>query len=137
MGPLKAVLHAWRVRQSERRELQKELVRSPQWRTVRDHFLQKHVLCEACGSTERLQVHHVKPYHLFPELELDQANLLTLCMSECECHLVIGHGGDFACYNPNVLVDIVKARIAASRHALLEFADVVKGAKAARLKDEE
>jgi hypothetical protein len=45
------------------------------------------------------------PFHLDPQLELDQTNLITLCMGTKECHLVIGHGGDFHHYNPNVLGD--------------------------------
>lgn len=136
MGPLKAMLHAWRVRQSERRELEKELARSPRWRLVRDKFLKVHVVCEACGSADKLQVHHVKPYHLHPELELEPTNLIALCMGPNECHLAIGHGGNFECFNPNVLADAAQYRRANAIPSPADAAAIVKQAKAARLKDE-
>lgn len=50
-------------------------------------------------------MHHLKPFHLFPKLELDPANLITLCMTKKMCHLLIGHGDDFAMYNPNARLD--------------------------------
>jgi hypothetical protein len=50
-----------------------------------------------------LQVHHILPFHLNPQLELDPSNLITLCMGKLECHLIIGHGGDYKDYNPSVV----------------------------------
>ena len=64
---------------------------------------------EACGSSKNLNVHHCKPFHLDPALELDPANLITLCMDTKECHLHIGHGGSFKQYNPNVRKDAAEA----------------------------
>lgn len=76
--------------------------RSSHWPTVEKHFREAHPSCAACGSTNRLNVHHCKPFHLDPELELDPSNLITLCMDTKECHLHIGHGGSFKQYNPQV-----------------------------------
>jgi 5-methylcytosine-specific restriction endonuclease McrA len=87
------------------REGHKENSRSPQWCHVRDKFLKENSNCAACGSERHLQVHHVKPFHLHPELELDPANFITLCMDTNECHLNIGHGDSFSAYNPNVRED--------------------------------
>ena len=68
--------------------------RDPQWDAVRDRHVSQHPVCRCCGRRENLQVHHVKPYHLFPELELDPANLLTLCVGgPVNCHYLAGHGG--------------------------------------------
>ncbi len=53
--------------------------RSSHWPKVQKAFLAKHPTCEACGETRNLQVHHVLPYHKYPELELDESNLITLC----------------------------------------------------------
>ena len=80
--------------------------RSPEWHKVEHDFVSKNKTCVACGGTEKLQVHHMHPFHLRPELELDENNLITLCMQhEKECHLFIGHGDSWRAYNPNVLKD--------------------------------
>jgi hypothetical protein len=78
--------------------------RSPHWPTVQHHFIKKHPSCAACGSKEHLNVHHVQPFHLHPELELVESNLITLCMDN-DCHLLIGHGDNFKAFNPNVRED--------------------------------
>lgn len=97
--------HHIRVWKSERREKTKEQSRSPKWSGVRDAFLKLHGECSACSGKERIQVHHVLPFHLNPGLELDTSNLIALCMGSFECHLRIGHGDDFDHYNPNVTQD--------------------------------
>lgn len=71
--------------------------RSSQWPTHRKHWLELNAECAACGSKEGLQVHHVKPFHLDPNLELAYTNYITLCerVGGRECHLHIGHHGNF------------------------------------------
>ena len=83
--------------------------RSGHWRTLELQFLSEHPTCYACGGIERLQVHHLRPFHLNPELELDSANLATACMGPKECHLKIFHGGSFKKFNPNALADAAEA----------------------------
>lgn len=92
------------------REKLKEKLRSPEWPEVRNKYLKNNPTCEACGSVKNLQVHHVEPFHLHPELELDDSNLITLCMSENDCHLLIGHGDNWRCYNPTVRQDSIEFR---------------------------
>lgn len=65
--------------------------RSWKWETVRNQHVMDYPVCEACGSDENLNVHHVKPFHEHPELELDPTNLITLCR---EHHFRIGHDPD-------------------------------------------
>lgn len=65
--------------------------RSSKWRLIRDAYVAEHPVCEACGTEENLNVHHIKPFHEFPELELDWDNLITLCR---EHHFTIGHDED-------------------------------------------
>ncbi len=84
--------------------------RSPEWPKVEKDYRKLHPVCECCGSKVKLNVHHKKPFHLYPDLELDPANLITLCMDK-ECHLKIGHGDDFKDYNPNVVTDVEKLRV--------------------------
>lgn len=93
---------------SKMREKSKSRLRSSHWDEVRDEHIAKHSACAACGSVEQLQVHHVIPFHLRPDLELMPENLITLCMDEYNCHLTLGHGGSFSCYNPNVREDARK-----------------------------
>lgn len=78
--------------------------RSDRWDTVRDNYLKSNPWCAACGCRDlnRLNVHHRRPFHLFPELELDPANLLTLCETNRRCHLDIGHEGNWKSWNPAV-----------------------------------
>lgn len=66
-------------------------------------------LCAVCEGNKDLNVHHIHPFHLHPELELDQNNLITLCESTkhgINCHLLIGHLGNFRNINPHVLEDV-------------------------------
>ena len=65
--------------------------------------------CASCGSTTHCQGHHIAPYHAFPELAASPENFITLCMSENECHIRIGHGDLFRTYNPNVVKDAADA----------------------------
>ncbi len=75
-----------------------------------------------------MNVHHMKPFHLDPPLELDPTNLISLCMGKFECHIRIGHGDDFKAYNPSVQVDAALClRNPGSR------ADIEAKAKAKRL----
>lgn len=94
------------------REVQKTHLRSSEWGSVRDVHLEEFGECAACGSKKNLQVHHIKPFHLHPELELDPTNLITLCMDEWDCHLNLGHGGSFRAYNPNIVTDATEFKSA-------------------------
>jgi hypothetical protein len=79
--------------------------RSPKWRHVEKTFLLTHRVCAACNTSLKLQVHHKMPFHLDATLELNPDNLISLCMDVNECHLHIGHGGNWKSYNPNVVAD--------------------------------
>ena len=66
--------------------------RSPQWHKVEKTHLAKEPKCQWCGGEDRLQVHHVKPFHVNPADELDPNNLITLCeVVGKDCHLLLGH----------------------------------------------
>ena len=76
--------------------------RSGKWRALEKKFLAQHNACEVCGTSKHLQVHHIKPFHLYPELELEESNLIVVCMDSKECHLRIGHGGNFKDFCPEI-----------------------------------
>lgn len=81
-------------------------VRSSKWESVRKHHILANPLCAACGGSIKPQVHHIKPFHLYRELELEPTNLITLCEhGKTECHLKIGHLGNFKRENINVVAD--------------------------------
>jgi 5-methylcytosine-specific restriction protein A len=81
--------------------------RSSKWPTARKHHLKLHPVCEVCGGSEKLEVHHIEPYHLNPERELDPTNMITLCEGKkfVNCHLLFGHLGSYKNINPNVVED--------------------------------
>jgi hypothetical protein len=81
-------------------------IRSSHWETTRKNHLKLQPTCAACGNTNKLQVHHKQPFHLHPELELDQNNLITLCEDKStECHFNIGHLRNWKSFNPDVETD--------------------------------
>lgn len=84
------------------------LERSSDWPRVAHEHLAHEPACRVCGHDgEGLQVHHIKPFHLFPELELDPNNLITLCeVKGRDHHLLIGHLDDWESYNPAVRTDV-------------------------------
>lgn len=80
--------------------------RSPGWAKVRKAHIESHPACEACGSLKKVEVHHKKPFHLAPELELEPSNLISLCeskeFSSIICHLTFGHLGNYQDENPMI-----------------------------------
>lgn len=79
--------------------------RSPHWHTLELAFVRAHPTCEGCGSSLLLQVHHVRPFHLFRKDELLWTNLMTLCMGERKCHKRLGHPKGWRTWNPHVRRD--------------------------------
>lgn len=79
--------------------------RSSLWRAVRKTHLKEFNACLACGGRVSLEVHHLMPYHQYPELELDKNNLITLCDSKSRCHWIIGHLLNWRSYNPHAKAD--------------------------------
>ncbi len=82
-------------------------MRSPKWPGVRKEHLEKNPNCALCGGNKTIEVHHIRPFHLNPELELEPTNLITLCESGDNgivCHRAFGHLGNYK----NVNLDVVK-----------------------------
>jgi 5-methylcytosine-specific restriction protein A len=80
--------------------------RSPLWPTRRRAHLLLHNACAATGLKIELEVHHIRPFHLFPDLELEESNLITLTEhASFNAHLWIGHSGNWKDYNPHVIED--------------------------------
>ena len=79
--------------------------RSSQWPAVRAKHLKENSFCLACGRREKLEVHHIVPFHKAPERELDPTNLMTLCEGPTNCHFLFGHLGDWRIENRYVRAD--------------------------------
>lgn len=81
--------------------------RSPKWPSVRKAWLKIHPACAACGTTTNLEVHHIAPFFLRPDLELNPNgdNLITLCETGGNCHLFVGHLKNFKSFNSTVRED--------------------------------
>lgn len=77
--------------------------RSPEWSNTRKKHLAKQSFCQACGTKNNLEVHHIEPFHINPARELDPDNLITLCGKNC--HFVFGHLMDYSSWNTNVIED--------------------------------
>lgn len=85
--------------------------RSSDWPKVRKEHLLKQPECQACGGADELQVHHICPFHLHPELELAPGNLITLCEKRGhDCHFVFGHFHNWRLFNPVVRQDVERYR---------------------------
>ena len=92
--------------------------RSSRWPAVRAKYIADgHDKCEACGTTRDLNVHHIQPFSVRPDLELDPRNLITLCRVH---HLKIAHDADgpggmarpnWSSSNPNVRRDAERMRL--------------------------
>lgn len=83
-------------------------LRSGRWPAVRKQHLDAHPHCEVCGSSAKVEVHHIEPFHIQPARELDPDNLITLCevnKGGVNCHLFIGHLGNYRSYNVEVRAD--------------------------------
>lgn len=83
--------------------------RSGQWPRVRAEHLKLQPVCAVCGGKDKLEVHHQKPFHLDPSLELEPSNLITLCEAKwlggLNCHLVFGHLGNYKSFNASIRAD--------------------------------
>ncbi len=79
-------------------------LRSPQWHKIEKEHLEKEPECQWCGATDKLQVHHIVPFHVHPGLELEDFNLITLCEEGgyLNCHLFHGHNGEWKDFNKDV-----------------------------------
>jgi len=87
--------------------------RHKNWSKFRKVYLKTYPRCAVCGSYKKLEVHHIIPFHVMPELELDPSNLIVLCESKkygINCHLLMGHLGNYKKYNLNVVFDVMQWR---------------------------
>lgn len=72
------------------------------YRKIMKQYSLEHPVCQFCGiSGGRIDVHHKIPVSQAPELACDKSNLITLHRKP-QCHLVVGHHGNWKDFNKNV-----------------------------------
>ena len=80
-----------------------EALRNPRrmWavRKVMKQYAKAYPVCEWTGS-RKIEVHHIRPIHVRPELAADPDNMIGL--GARDVHRVVGHGGNFQMWIPNV-----------------------------------
>jgi hypothetical protein len=70
------------------------------WQKCRREFLKVTArYCICCQAVKKIEVHHILPRHVRPDLTLDHRNLIALCKA---CHLRLGHLGSYHAYNKNI-----------------------------------
>lgn len=81
--------------------------RSLKWTGIRNAYLRANSKCACCGSNKKCEVHHIQPFHTHPELDLEPTNFMTLCESKStlNCHIIIGHGGNYRDVNLDCVKD--------------------------------
>lgn len=85
------------------------MARSLEWPRVRADHLKHSPGCAVCGETKNVSVHHVKPFHVYPALELEPGNLITLCEGRWH-HILFGHLLNWSAWNPDVRLDAANWR---------------------------
>lgn len=86
--------------------------RHKDWWKLRNEHIRNNPICAVCHGTKKLVVHHILPYHLFPDKEREPTNLITLCEytgrghKALNCHLLIGHLGDYRRVNVTCTADV-------------------------------
>lgn len=69
------------------------------WATVKAmrEYAKANPLCAWCGRM-KIDVHHIEPISVRPDRAADKSNMISLCRKP-QCHLVIGHRGNFKAAN--------------------------------------
>lgn len=62
----------------------KSIRRDPQLKSVKEEVKARDIHCQCCGEMDKpLQVHHIAPVSVYPELAYDPNNCVCLCQ---KCH---------------------------------------------------
>jgi len=66
--------------------------------------VKKYSECAICGNRKYLEVHHIKPVHVYPHLACSETNFITLCDPKNNgCHRHLGHYSNFRSkYNTHI-----------------------------------
>ena len=79
--------------------------RNSGWHKASEAYIREVGQCEFCGAKlgeegVELEVHHVEPFHVRPDLEMEKSNWAVLCRKPHDCHRLVGHFRNFSLWNP-------------------------------------
>jgi hypothetical protein len=80
-------------------------------RKAMTEYRQAHPRCEWDNCSDQIEVHHIKPISVYPELASDTNNMISLGAKRC--HLVVGHGNNYGKYYIENIREICRLRIIA------------------------
>lgn len=89
--------------------------RGSQWGKIRSGVLARHPFCAMCGTSERLQVHHIVPFRLTQDNS--DANLIPLCVKHHKIVESVTHDVEFSGSSPSDM-KLVLGNILAERSAV-------------------
>jgi len=93
-----------------------ETERSPLWSAARAKHIKEHPACFHCGLIHDPEVHHIVPFHMRSDLELDPVNWVTLGESiGRNCHLHRGHNGNWKDWNRCLIFEAPTSQALRSR----------------------
>lgn len=81
------------------------------WGPASHLYVLRYPSCYVCGrlvwkglkAVCPYSIHHALPFHLYPELEMDEANWVTVCeYRSFNCHFVAGHLLDWRSWNADI-----------------------------------
>lgn len=74
--------------------------RDKRWAKESKQYLADNPHCVVCGTSDYCVVHHLKPFHLFPELEMCPMYWRTVCETPSHNdHFAVGHLFNWTNYN--------------------------------------
>lgn len=82
-------------------------LRSKFWPKARKDHLARYPRCAVCNGTKKLEVHHIRSFHEYPEWELEPSNFMTLCEGNrlFNCHRIFGHLNNYQRTNQDAKAD--------------------------------
>ena len=78
----------------DRRKEKPYLYSQPRWRALRAVMLQRHPICQECGTMPAEHVDHVVTVRERPDLAFEESNLRCLC-APCHSRATCKHDGGF------------------------------------------
>jgi len=83
------------IRYVVRNKQYKKARRAYKTHKVMQQYRSEHTECAWCGRKKKLDVHHLVPVSVAPERADNYSNMIMLCRKP-QCHLQIGHNGNYA-----------------------------------------
>ena len=81
---------------------------SPEVRKAMESYRKAHPVCEWDECSDEIEVHHIQPVSVRPDLAADTNNMISLGAKRC--HLCVGHAGNYRLHYISNIKEICKLR---------------------------